>query len=187
VTDLKQFAYCPRIVYYHYCLPDIRPKTYKMQAAVEAHETAEEREARRSLKAYGLKAGERVFDLWLESSEVGLRGRIDLAIRTETEAIPVDYKDSPGRAGPHFIRQLAAYGLLLEENWHLPANRGFLYFIPARRARAYALTAEVKAEVRSMVAAIREMVERERMPPPVAERSKCAVCEFRRFCNDVDL
>ena len=39
VTDLKQYEYCPRIVYYTYCLPLIRPTTFKMEAGVQAHET----------------------------------------------------------------------------------------------------------------------------------------------------
>jgi CRISPR/Cas system-associated exonuclease Cas4 (RecB family) len=78
VTDLKQFAYCPRVVYYSYCLPLIRPTTYKMQAGQEAHLEEEGREQRRSLRAYGLEEGERTFNLWLQSSELGLRGRMDM-------------------------------------------------------------------------------------------------------------
>jgi len=51
VTDLKQFAYCPRVVYYSYCLPLIRPMTYKMKAGQEAHVEEKGREQRRSLRA----------------------------------------------------------------------------------------------------------------------------------------
>ena len=115
VTDLKQYTYCPRVVFFAYCLPLIRPMTYKMEAGIAAHNVAEEREQRRSLRRYGLTEGERFFDLWLASEALGLRGRVDLAIRTITEAIPVEYKNSPGRAGRHLKLQLAAYGRMLEE------------------------------------------------------------------------
>jgi CRISPR-associated exonuclease Cas4 len=186
VTDLKQFAYCPRVVYYSYCLPLIRPVTYKMKAGQEAHQEEEGREQRRSLRAYGLQEGERTFNLWLESSELGLRGRVDMIVRIGTqEAIPVEYKDSPGRAGSHWERQLAAYGLLLEEAWGLPVRRGFLYFIPQRRSREVPLTAELYGQVRGMVETMRRMVEGEAMPSPTRQRRKCVACEFRRFCNDV--
>jgi CRISPR-associated exonuclease Cas4 len=186
VTDLKQFAYCPRVVYYSYCLPLIRPVTYKMEAGQEAHLEEEGREQRRSLRAYGLQEGERSFNLWLESSELGLRGRVDMVVRIGTqEVIPVEYKDSPGRAGPHWERQLAAYGLLLEEAWGLPVRRGFLYFIPQRRSKEVVLTAELYGQVRGMVEAMRRMVEAEAMPSPTRQRRKCIACEFRRFCNDV--
>ena len=186
VTDLKQFAYCPRVVYYSYCLPLLRPVTYKMQAGQEAHLEEKGREQRRSLRAYGLQEGERSFDLWLESSELGLRGRVDMAIRIgEQEAIPVEYKNSPGRAGAHWEQQLAAYGLLLEEAWGLSVRRGFLYFIPQRRSREVFLTAKLFGQVRGTVETMRRMVEREDMPAPTRQRGKCVACEFRRFCNDV--
>ncbi len=37
ISLLKQFAYCPRVVYYETCTPGVRPTTYKMQAGNEAH------------------------------------------------------------------------------------------------------------------------------------------------------
>lgn len=185
VSDLKQYTYCPRIVYYRYCLPAIRPTTYKMEHGREAHDSEEDRERRRSLRAYGLEDGERHFNLNVESVTLGLRGRLDLAICRSEEALPIEYKDSPGRLGSHIHMQLAAYGLLLEEAWQRPALRGFVYFIPTRRVREIALTAELKAGVVTALETLREMIAAERMPPPTPQRRRCAVCEFHRFCNDV--
>jgi len=111
---------------------------------------------------------------------------VDMAIRVGAqEAIPVEYKNSLGRAGAHWERQLAAYGLLLEEAWGLPVRRGFLYFIPQRRSKEVPLTAGLFGQVRGTVETMRRMVEREAMPPPTRQRRKCVACEFRRFCNDV--
>lgn len=31
VSDIKQWRYCPRVVWYAYCLPAIRPKTDLMR------------------------------------------------------------------------------------------------------------------------------------------------------------
>jgi hypothetical protein len=47
VTDVKQYACCPRLVYYHTCLPDVRPLTYTMQAGIQSHQQEDEREHRR--------------------------------------------------------------------------------------------------------------------------------------------
>ena len=151
------------------------------------------REERRSLRAYRLERGERFYELWLSSPQLGLRGRLDMAIRTDDnvdgrlEGIPVDYKLTPGRTLRHFMRQLVAYGMLLEEAWGLPVQRGFLYLIPARRAREMAITAEARQEVLRAVEEMAEIALRERMPPPPPRgaRGKCGICEFRRFCNDV--
>ena len=83
VTDLKQFVYCARIVYYTYCLPLLRPVTFKMVAGVEAHDRAEGLEQRRSLRAYGLTSGRRYFDVVLESEALWLRGKVDMVVVRE--------------------------------------------------------------------------------------------------------
>jgi CRISPR-associated exonuclease Cas4 len=189
VTDLKQYGYCPRIVFYTYCLPLIRPTTYKMAVATEAHEDEKGRERRRSLAGYGLAHGRRHFDVWLQSAELGLRGRVDLVIEVtqgeQRELLPVDYKQSRYEPGAHVRRQLTAYGMMLEENWQAPVRRGFIYNMVSGRAQEVAFTAELRQEVRHLVAEMREMVLLERMPGPVRQRQRCINCEFRRFCNDV--
>jgi CRISPR-associated exonuclease Cas4 len=185
VSDLRQYTYCPRIVYYHYCLPSIRPITYKMEAGIAAQEVEEDREQRRSLRVYGLNDGERTFNVWLESATLGLRGKVDMVVQRNDEIIPVEYKNSPGRGGKHVDIQLTAYGLLLQETTELPAQRSFIYYIPERRARTIPLDAALKANVRHTLKEIRAMIRAERMPAPTPARAKCAICEFRRFCNDV--
>jgi CRISPR-associated exonuclease Cas4 len=185
VSDLRQYTYCPRIIFYRYCLPTIRPVTYKMEAGHAAQDDEEGRERRRSLRAYGLETGERRFRVWLESEGLGLRGQADMVICREDEVIPVEYKNSPGRWGRHIFLQIAAYGMLLAERDGLPARRGFVYYIPERQAREVMLDADGRRAVRETMAAIREMVRAERMPDPPDARAKCAVCEFHRFCNDV--
>ncbi|MFZ2486699.1 MAG: CRISPR-associated protein Cas4 [Anaerolineae bacterium] len=186
VTDLKQFAYCPRVVYYTHCLPLLRPVTYKMAASTEQHEKAATDEARRSLRAYGLSEGERRFDVALTSARLGLSGRMDMVIVLgEAEAIPVDYKLSRHGEARQFHLQLAAYAELIEENWQIPVQRGFLYLLPERRAEAVKLTGRVRSAVRTQVAAIREMIQGQQMPEATAVRGRCVDCEFRRFCNDL--
>jgi CRISPR-associated exonuclease Cas4 len=191
VTDLKQYFYCPRVVYYTFCLPLIRPLTFKMTRGIEAHERARPKERRRTLSAYGLTRGERHFDVQLESVELGLRGRVDMVIETDEnptgakELIPVEYKDTRRAAGPHWKHQLTAYGLMLQQGWGTPVQRGFFYYLPTRQAEQMAITARLRNDVQKTLAAMRHMIEREAMPPPPKSRRPCVDCEFRRFCNDV--
>ena len=191
VTDLKQYTCCPRIVFYRYCLPRVRPITYSMEEGIRCHEEEETREERRSLRNYGLTSGERVYRLLLQSTKLGLTGRLDLAIATPSreapgaEAIVVEYKLSEQKAGSHFMLQLAAYALLLEEAWGLPVNRGFLYSIPLRKAESVAITQHLRRKVMQTVAQIRQIVESEIMPSSPSSLRRCVTCEFRRFCNDV--
>lgn len=191
VTDLKQWTYCARVVYYRYCLPDIRPVTALMQAGIRSHYDEQAREERRSLRAYGLSAGERAFDLPLRSTRYGLSGRLDLAIAVPSreaegaEAMVVEYKDSEEVRKPHVLLQLTAYALMLEEAWGLPVRRGFLYSIPLRRAEAITFTARARTKVIETAAQIEASVRGEHIPAPPRSRRPCISCEFRRFCNDV--
>ncbi len=186
VSDIRQYTYCPRIVYYHYCLPRIRPTTYLMRAGQEAHAAEAERERRRSLRVYHLSDGERSFEVAVEDSEgLQLRGKVDMVVERAGEVIPIEHKNSPGRLGQHVILQLVAYGMLLAQQTHKPATRGFVYYIPARRAREIALTDALKITVRQQLTAMQEMIRKESMPAPPRTRKRCTICEFRRFCNDV--
>ena len=191
VTDLKQYTVCPRIVYYRYCLPRVRPVTELMTEGILRHEEEDAREERRSLRNYGLREGERVAHLALRSTILGLTGRLDLAIATpsraskDAEGVVVEYKYSEQKAGPHFALQLAAYALLLEEAWSIPVKRGYLYSIPLKRAEQIPITPHLRKKVVQTVEYIRQSVESEVLPAAPSSQYRCVACEFRRFCNDV--
>ncbi|AEJ60974.1 CRISPR-associated protein Cas4 [Spirochaeta thermophila DSM 6578] len=183
VTDLKQWLYCPRIVYYHLCLPDIRPTTFHMRAGKEAGKGEETREARRTLRWYGIEGGKRHYNVYLSSAHHGLRGTVDMVIETEDELIPVDFKLSR-RPRYHFRLQVAAYALLLEDCWRKPVRRGFLYLIPLKHHCEIPIEAPIRETVHSTIEAMYRMLQSEAIPPATESHHKCRVCEFRRFCND---
>lgn len=187
VTDLKQYAYCPRILYYMRCLPAVRPVTAKMAEGILAHREEEAREQRRQLRSYGFATGERQFSVPIQSIALGLNASVDMLIlRPDGQEIvvPVDFKYTR-EASAHFRLQLACYGLLLEEETGLPAPYGFLYLIPERRAEKVILSRSQKLKVQAVLADMREIIDTEQMPESTPQRGKCVNCEFRRFCNDV--
>ncbi len=186
VIDLKQYVYCPRILYFHTVLPAVRPLTYKMEAGINAHTQEEGREKRRSLKSYGLTTGERSFNVPLYDAESGLSGELDMLIETETELIPVDYKQSK-KPGKHFKMQLAAYGRLLAQTHPSgkPVKRGFLYMIPLRQATAVSFTPTLHRQLDHALSQLQQIARCQQMPAPTSNPARCINCEFRRFCNDV--
>lgn len=191
VTDLKQYVCCPRLVYYRYCLPDIRPLTYSMEVGTQAHQQEEEREVRRSLRTYGIEQAERLFHYPVTSETLQLKGKVDLVLvvpswqASEKEVIVIEYKYTEQKAGPHFKVQLAAYALLLEETLHIPVRRSFLYSIPLRKAEAIPITPALRKKVQTTIQEIQHVMNGERMPEPTRAQRRCPTCEFRRFCNDV--
>ena len=187
VTDLKQYTYCRRILYFARCLPAIRPITAKMSEGICAGQEAEAREQRRQLRSYGFNTGERHFAVPLYSASLSIAAQIDLVIlRPDNQGVvvPVDFKLSR-QVGLHFKLQLACYALLLEEEMGLPAPKGFIYLIPLRRAEPVPLTARLKKQARAALVEMRETVEREEIPELTPRRARCVDCEFRLFCNDV--
>lgn len=191
VTDIKQYICCPRLVYYRYCLPDIRPLTYSMEVGTQAHQQEEEREVRRSLKTYGIEQGERLFHYPVVSQTLTLKGKIDLVLvvpsweASERELVVVEYKYSEQKAGSHFKAQLAAYALLLEEALQIPVRRSFLYSIPLRKAELVPITSLLRKKVQESIHEITQLMRGERMPTAPKTQNRCPTCEFRRFCNDV--
>lgn len=188
VIDLKQYIYCPRIFYYHTVLPEVRPLTYKMEAGIKAHQEAEDKEKRRSLRTYGLATGERHFNVHLYSPQWRLSGQLDMLIETEAELIPVDYKMAQ-KEGPHYRLQLMAYARLLEANWptasHKKVQRAFLYLIPSRKTISVSLTPTLRRQLNQALEDMYRTAYEQRLPDPTTTRARCVDCEFRRFCNDV--
>lgn len=168
-----------------------RPKTDLMRQGAASHRAEEDREERRSLRTYGLKSGERFFNVYLWSERLGVRGILDLAIAVPNrsdpaaKAVVVDYKDSEQAAGPHFKLQVGAYALLIEEVWGIQVEAGWIYHIPLRKAEKVAISPQLRRNVIEAINAIQQAIRTEALPPPPSSRALCVNCEFRRFCNDV--
>ena len=184
-VDLKQWNYCPRIVYYAYFMPTIRPETYMMEEGKLAHKEEEVREVRRSLRRYGLEEAERHLRVALQDEELGVSGKIDLVLRLTEETIPVEYKINTANFHRHHRIQLTVYTMLLEANGWPQVQRGFLYSMRKRRAEEVKIAPRLRAQARVMIQDVQKMIGTERMPEPPTTRAKCVNCEFRRFCNDV--
>jgi CRISPR-associated exonuclease Cas4 len=146
VSDLKQYYYCPRVVYYQYVMPVDRKTTYKMDKGKEVQDQIEILEARRKLKAYGLQNGKRKFNLWLKSEKHGLSGKIDMLIETDQNLFPVDFKFTRGRPRKNHLYQLGGYALILEDRFRRRVDNGFIYLITQKDAVVFDLTDSLKAD-----------------------------------------
>ncbi len=185
VNDLKQYEYCPRIVFYNTVMPLDRKVTFKMQRGTEAEFQLDALEKRRSLRRYKLSEGERRFHVWLHSERLGLSGKMDLLIASQQGYFPVDFKYTRGRPHRNHISQLAGYSVLVEEQYRTEVETGFIYLAPVGELVAIKITRELKQEVSERLATIREMVREELLPPPTPVRARCAECEFRNYCGDI--
>lgn len=186
VSDIKQYIYCPRIVYFTYCMPVEKKVTAKMEFGREEHEEIEFLERRRKLSRYGLSQGQRKFHLRLNSERLGLSGTLDMLIVSDGEYIPVEFKYSSNPPGLNHKYQLTAYAMLVEDQFERSVRRGFIYVMGEERKDIcqVEITPNMRRFVRKAMGSIREMVLSERMPEGTRYQSRCTDCEFINFCGD---
>lgn len=185
VTDLKQWVYCERVVYYHRTMPGIGQKTFKMKEALAAQELIETLEMRRGLQAYGFERARRRFGVWLSDEGLGLSAKTDLILEREDQVAIVDFKLTGGEPGQNHRMQLAGYAMLVEAAYKLPSPVAFLYRIPDNRVFAIEIGDALRGAVVAAVERIREMETEQCFPPPTPVRKRCAECEYANYCADI--
>jgi len=185
VGDLKQWFYCPRVVFYHRFTPSAAVPTAKMQIALKAQAQMEPLEARRTLKPYGLEDALRIFDPWLSSDAVGLQGRPDLILEAPNRVAVVDFKLTSGEVTENLAAQLTAYSMIAEDVYQKPATVGFIYRIPDSAVLPVELTPTRRESIRQASAEILAMMESESLPEPTPFRKRCEDCEYANFCADI--
>lgn len=184
-SDIKQFLYCARIPFHRYVTRVPVVPTGKMTFGREAHARTNRLERRRTLAEFGLLEGEREFHVPLRSGRLGLSGVLDMLVRTPRELIPVELKDSEDPPGLNHKYQLVAYALLVEEQFRAVVRRGFIHLIPRKEVVEYPITPNMRRHVLRTLAAMRDVLASDRLPPPPSSLGKCVDCEYRRFCNDI--
>jgi CRISPR-associated exonuclease Cas4 len=185
VNDLKQFEYCPRIVFYNTVMPVERKSTVKMERGKEIELKLDALEARRTLRRYRLNEGERRYHVWLSSDRLGLGGKLDLLIVTRDGCYPVDFKHTRDRPRRNHVLQVGGYALLVEDVMQRPVPAAFIYIAPRNQLVRVIVTEGLKNLVRTRLREIREMIREQLLPEPTPVRARCEECEFRNYCGDI--
>jgi CRISPR-associated exonuclease Cas4 len=185
VVELRQWTYCPRVVYYHLAMAGAGRQTYKMREGLRAQELVESLEMRRTLREYGMADAERQFGVWLSDERSGLTGKLDLLLKGAETAAVVDFKLTSGEVGENQRMQLAGYAVLVESAIGLRVPVTFLYRIPDNKVFPVLVTDEMRGRVASIQAEVRGMLRAEQLPVATAVRARCAECEYANYCGDV--
>lgn len=194
VSDVRQWTFCPRVLWHRRVMPHRVNETPKMALGREAQSVLEGLEKKRTGRRYGLAGALRRFNVPLASARLGVRGFCDAVLDVPARGdvprrlFPVEVKRTEGGAGAHHVAQLAGYAMLLEEQEGLAegsVSRGFLVLLPAGRVVTVELDKGPREAFLGALAGIREMIEKERFPEPTRHRGFCPECEYVRFCGDV--
>ena len=185
VSDLVQYYYCPRKVYFSKVLglPTVHKR--KMEFGKEEHQKEHRRsKERKSVYGFDRKDVEAVYHkLYVEYEEIGLFGQIDTVLELKDGSlVPVEVKYSNFvTVFKNWKKQLVAYALLLEKRFGKEVKKGVLYFPKQRKKLIVYITAEDKKFVMKDIKEIRKLVKSEKMP---RGRDRCGYCEMRKFCKE---
>jgi len=185
VTDIKQYIYCPRIIYFTYCQPVKKKNTFKMDYGSEQHDIVDVLEKRRTLKRYGLESGKKLFKQKVFSKKLGISGKLDMLVKTDTEIIPIEMKYTERRPGLNHKYQLAAYMLILEDVYQKGVRGGIIHIISNKDSYYYKNTDILRNKVKELILSIREIIRFERFPEVQAGWHKCRDCEYKNYCGGV--
>lgn len=185
VSDLKQYIFCPRTVFYQYVMPVKKVMTFKMECGKIEEGKINRLEYRRKLRRYGLSEGKREFHKRIYSEKLGLSGQLDLLIKTFNGLYPVDFKFSTSRPHKNHIYQITGYALILEDLYGSSIGKGFVYMIPSENAHVFRLTEKIKSEALSKLDDMRNMILTQMMPDAQQKTGKCRDCEYANFCGDI--
>lgn len=194
VSDVRQWTFCPRVLWHRRVMPHRVHETAKMALGRDAQTALEGLEKRRTARRYGLAIAERRFNVMVASRRLGVRGFCDAVLEVPVKEgaprrlYPVEVKRTEGGASAHHVVQLAGYAMLLEEQEGLEegsVDRGFLVLLPSGRLVPVELGQPQRAAFTRALADIRAMLTTERFPEPTKHRGFCPQCEYVRFCGDV--
>lgn len=183
-TELRQWRYCPRVVFFERCTPVRRRETVLMTHGREKHQTELARERRRTLSRYELTEGERHYDVRLGNTSLGLNGELDLLIVNGQEAHPVEFKHTSRPPDPGHKLQLCAYALLVEAELGLSCPHGYWHSSRTRQTHTIAFDTRLRNSTLKTIQEVRNFIQQEKCPPPTSQTVKCLECELKNFCGD---
>lgn len=168
VADLNQYSYCPRRYWYLHFY-DTQGRNYERVEGKTKHENQSTR-------------GNWLNELYLESEELGLKGKIDVLELDDGRTVPVERKRAESGDYYHSDEvQLAGYCMLLEEHLDEPIREGAIYLYETDQRMHIPITENHRETVRDQVETMRAMTVEE-IPPLTDNPSKCEKCSTREYC-----
>lgn len=178
VSDIVQFLYCPRKVYF-IKVAGIRILKPKMEEGRRVQEEVAGK-MRKLAERFNAKL---LSNVYLESEKFSLAGVLDFVLLSNDEAIPVDVKFSRFSSISYAWKmQVTAYAILIEENLGKAVKKAYIFLVGEKeRLMEVLIASEDKKALERIVEKVRELIETEEYPK-AAKSKRCGYCEVAKFC-----
>lgn len=177
LSALQHYSYCPRQCALIHQEQVFTENVHTLRGR-RLHERVDEPDSRDD---HGLRV-EQALPLFCD--RMGLVGKADVVeFLPEGTPRPVEYKHGPRRKKEHDDLQVTAQALCLEEMTGKAVPEGVIYHHGSRRRRVVPITVELRAQVETVTAEVRRMLESGKLPPPVADIALCRGCSLIDECQ----
>ncbi|MEM1548398.1 MAG: CRISPR-associated protein Cas4 [Thermoproteota archaeon] len=186
-TDIKQYHFCPRIIYFTRVLGVEERTTESEEEGREAHTEFHRKERRRTTLLGGktIKIEQKWTALRLKSEKLGLEGMVDMVVKTPEGYAIVEYKmtNMPKRIMPGHLYQAAAYAMLVEEVFKTIVRKLYVYYEKSGKFLEIPMTDTIRKHVVWTIGKIRNIIKEEKLPPAKSS-GKCKSCGYRWVCKE---
>ncbi len=121
----------------------------------------------------------------VESEKLQLKGIIDRIEIHKNSYVPIELKTGKmpkeGVWPGHRI-QIAAYAMLIEENFSTNVKEGFIRYLDTNETRQIAINPFMKDEIIGLIKEIQELLKASEIPNYCENRNKCTNCGLRSTC-----
>ncbi|NHI93719.1 MAG: CRISPR-associated protein Cas4 [Candidatus Lokiarchaeota archaeon] len=177
--DMRQYVYCPRIIYFRHVMRIQPERTYKMERGEEIHDAIRKKnpELDGQIQKY--------YNIYLKDVKFGLVALLDYLEYYENEAIPVDIKTGKHveqKISDHHLAQLIVQAILVESQLGLLVQKVKVWYLKENKEFIHEIDIEDKRKVLSHLKEMKKILIEEIIPKPVEDAAKCRDCEFWRYC-----
>ncbi|MEM1996938.1 MAG: CRISPR-associated protein Cas4 [Candidatus Bathyarchaeia archaeon] len=184
-TWIRQYYFCPRIIYFLGVLGYSERLTESMVEGKESH-SFEERKAKRRRSVAGERR-EPAKAVWSKlsvvSEKIGLYGVIDEVYDVEGGLVIVENKFMKAPRKPYLghVYQSVAYAMLAEEKIGKMARKIIIKYLRDNKTFEIPLTEDLKRHVLWAISRIKSIIEGEKLPRGNPRR--CGNCGFTKVCG----
>lgn len=176
ISMLNQLEYCERRFYLMHVLGEMEVNAHVLEGTLrheEVHTAGAHREGE-------MIVHRRVY-LW--SDTLRIAGFADMVEEDAAGGlVPVEYKKGRMAKWLNDHIQLCAQALCLEERSGKQIPKGYLFYFGSRHRQEVIFTAALRARTVESIRRAHELVNAERMPPPLENFRKCRDCSLEPAC-----
>lgn len=183
-SQIIEYLYCPRYTFFEYVLriPQNEDKFFKVIKGREIHNEKLEQNKEYLRKKIGVK--KKWTDQYLGME--GLRGKVDEVLQLNDNTFaPLDYKFAEWKDIVYetYKQQLYSYAVLIEANFGVKVNKGFLVYTRSKNKLVeIEITEKDKESIKDSMLDMLEIIENNKFPKATKFKKRCLNCTYRNIC-----